>query len=53
MIISQFAQVIIRELIPNLKSEPDNRWHSNGFIYLVLFDELDHATEEVFRATIS
>lgn len=53
MIITQFAPVIDKQFIYGLKPELDDQWHSKGFIFLVLFIELDHAIEEIFRAIIS
>jgi len=53
MIINQFAPVIEKQFMYGLRPELDDQAHSIGFIFLVLFIELDRAIEEIFRAIIS
>lgn len=53
MKINQLAPVIDKELICALRPEPDAQLCLKGFISLVSINELDHATEKIFRVNIS
>lgn len=53
MKMNQFAPVIDKESICGLRPEPDAQLCLKGFISLVSINELDRATEKIFRVTIS